>query len=185
MKKVYYLNGMLSKDPYSELNMKTINLIKPIFEKCEVVGVRENYSLEFANKYFSDSKISLYPDALFSWYKYVNDPMKIADGKYYIGMSGAFDKSFSDFDFSKKYICISGSSAIMLAAKNRELAVSKYVDLVNETKKRFKNHNVFLVEVCEGDDFLRDVALKTNTLSRFHEYGATSTLSAFVCVDLS
>lgn len=162
-KKVYYLNGMLSKDPYTELNYKTIELVKPIFEKTEIVSVREQYSYEFAKKHFSNANIKYYPDALFSWYKYVNDGFKIENGKYFIGMSGAFNDSFESFDFSKKYICISGSSSVMLAAKNKEEAVIRYSKLVEQVRKKFKFHEIYLVEVCEGDDFLRDVSIKTNT----------------------
>ena len=161
-KKVYYLNGMLSSDPYSKLNDKTIEIVKPIFDKAEVIGVREKYSFEFAKKYFPDSNIVMYPDALFSWYRYINDDFKVKDGKYVIGMSNAKDDSYYNFDFTKKYICIGGSSSVGLAAKNKKQIISVYSNLVEKVKNEFKEYNVFIIETCEGDSFLRDVSNNTN-----------------------
>ncbi len=162
-KKVYYLNGMLSDDPYSEHNKKTIELIKPIFSKAEVVSVREKYSYKYAEENFSNINLKHYPDALFSWYKYVNDEFKINDGKYIMGMSGATDSSFYEFDFSKPYICISGSSSVGVAASSKEEIIYIYKQLVTEVKEAFPDLNVFLVDVCEGDDFLNDVSKETKT----------------------
>ena len=161
-KKVYYLNGMLSDDPYSEHNDKTIQCIQPIFEKAEVISVRENYSYKYAKSNFKNINLKLYPDALFSWYDVVNDDVKIKNGKYYIGMTGASDDSFYKFDFSQPYICVSGSSSVGLATKNKEEIVESYCKLVNSIKNTFKM-NVYLVEVCEGDDFLNIVSKETNT----------------------
>lgn len=161
-KKVYYLNGMLSDDPYSAHNEKAIECVQPIFEKAEVISVRENYSYDYATKNFKNINLKLYPDALFSWYDFVNDDIKITNGRYYIGMSGATDESFYNFDFTKPYICVSGSSSVGLAAKNEQEVIESYSNLVNNIKQRF-NLNVFLVEVCEGDAFLNKVSEQTNT----------------------
>lgn len=162
-KKVYYLNGMLSDDPYSERNQKTIKLINPIFSKAEVVSVREKYSYQYAKENFSNIKLKHYPDALFSWYKYINDDFKITDGKYIMGMSGATDNSFYDFDFSKPYICISGSSSVGVAASSKKEIIDIYTELVRDVKKEFPDLVVFLVDVCEGDNFLNEVAKNTKT----------------------
>ena len=161
-KKVYYLNGMLSDDPYSKHNEATIKAIQPIFEKCEVVSVRDNYSYKFACENFNNINLKLYPDALFSWYKYINDDYKVLDGKYIIGLSGACDESYKLFDFSEPYICISGSSSVGLSGKSESEIIEIYSLIVNMTKEKFKT-NVFLVEVCEGDKFLNDVSKVTNT----------------------
>lgn len=162
-KKVYFLNGMLSDDPYSPRNEKAIKLINPIFSKSEVVSVRENYSYEFAKENFKDINLKLYPDALFSWYKYVNDGVEINNGRYVVGKSGASDESFYAFDFTKPYICVSGSSSIGLATSSKEKAVEIYSDLVKEIKETFNDYNVYLVDVSEADHFLNEVAKKTNT----------------------
>lgn len=161
-KKVYYLNGMLSDDPYSKTNQKTIDIVQPVFEKAEVVSVRENYSYNYAKKLFKNINLKQYPDALFSWYNYINDDFLIKDGKYVIGMSGASDNSFYEFDFYKPYICISGSSSVGLATSSKKEIIQAYVELVNDVKKTFPEMNIFLVDVCEGDHFLNDVADITN-----------------------
>ena len=98
-KKVYFLNGMFSDDPYTPRNKRTLEIVKPILEQAELVSVREQYSYEYAKREFPNANIKLYPDALFSWYKYINDDFQIKDGKYIAGMSGAFDSSFEQLDF--------------------------------------------------------------------------------------
>lgn len=160
-KKVYYLNGMLSDDPYTDRNMKTIGLVKDVFSKCEVVQVRENESLKYANNYFGNSKIQLRPDALFTWYGYINDGLEINNGRCFMGPSGADNSTFTDYDFTKEYICIAGSSSVSLASKDYNRVVTIYSDLVNELKSIGKD--IYLVEVCEGDYFLREVAQQTKT----------------------
>ncbi|MCI8394331.1 MAG: polysaccharide pyruvyl transferase family protein [Bacilli bacterium] len=161
-KKVYYLNGMLSDDPYFDSNEKTKKIIHNLFKKSEVVAVREEYSYQYALKNFSNINLKQFPDALFSWYDLVNDNINITNGRYVIGMSNATDASFKEFDFTKPYICVSGSSSVGLATKNEREIISIYSSLVNEIKEKF-DMNVFLVEVCEGDAFLREVSKKTKT----------------------
>lgn len=160
-KKVYYLNGMLSDDPYTATNMKTIEIAKELFAKCEVVQIREYESLDYAKKYFSNSHIELRPDALFTWYKYINDGFNINNGRYFMGPSGATDSTFNSYDFTKEYICVAGSSSLSLETKDKDKIVMTYCNLVNKLKTLKKE--IYVVEVCEGDYFLREVAEKTNT----------------------
>ncbi|MDO4889072.1 MAG: polysaccharide pyruvyl transferase family protein [Candidatus Saccharibacteria bacterium] len=158
-KKVYYLNGMLSDDPYSKRNYKTIDIVAPIFERAEVVGVRERFSLEYAKENFPKANIQYYPDALFSWYDLINDGFEVKNGKYFAGVNGATDEAYNELDFSEKYILVSGSSSVMLAADGDiKRIVSIYSKLTNELKEAFPEHKVYLVEVCEGDRFLRKVS---------------------------
>ena len=133
-----------------------------MFDKCEAVCVREDYSYEYAKEQFPNCKLKKYPDALFTWYEYINDGFVVPDGKYVMGMSGAFNNSFKNFDFTKPYICISGSSAVGKASSDEETIISTYEKLVNKVKASFKQ-NVYLVEVCEGDHFLVEVGKRTNT----------------------
>lgn len=160
-KKVYYLNGMLSDDPYTERNMRTVEIAKEIFEKCDLVQIREYKSFEYANTFFEKANIELRPDALFTWYKYINDGFPILNGKYFMGPSGAFDSTFDKFDFTQDYICVAGSSSLSLATKDNKKIVAIYSQLVNSLKNL--NKEIYLVEVCEGDYFLREVASRTNT----------------------
>lgn len=161
-KKVYFLNGMLSDDPYSLPNQKTIQLVNDIFQKSTVIGVREFYSYKYAEKNFPNINLKYFPDALFSWYDIVNDGFDIPDGKYILGMSNATNDSFNNFDFTKPYVCISGSSSAGLATKDETKLVNTYIKLVEKVKHKMKL-NTYLVEVCEGDEFLRKVSEKTNT----------------------
>lgn len=161
-KKVFYMNGMLSDDPFTERNQEVVSLVKPIFENVNIVGVREAYSEKFAHENFPNANVKFYPDALFTWYDYINDDFTISNGRYVMGMSGADNKSFIDFDFTKPYICVSGSSSIGKATNDINKAIDIYSHLVNSLKNRLEQ-SVFLVEVCEGDSFLREVSRKTNT----------------------
>lgn len=161
-KKVYYLNGMLSDDPYTEHNDKTIDVVRKVFEKTEIIQIREYESLAYAKKYFEKCNIQLKPDALFSWYDFVNDSCKIENGRYFMGPSGANDSTFTNYDFGKPYICVAGSSSVGLATRNKSYIVETYTKLVNQIKKAF-DFDVYLVEVCEGDHFLRDVSKETGT----------------------
>ena len=161
-KKVYYLNGMLSDDPYSAHNEKTIEAITPVFQKASVIGVREHYSYKYAEQNFPNINLKFYPDALFSWYDFVNDGFDIPDGKYVVGMSNATNASFKEFDFTKPYVCISGSSSVGLATKDESVTIKAYTKLVKRVKEKLKM-NVYLVEVCEGDEFLKEVSKNTNT----------------------
>lgn len=162
-KKVYYLNGMLSNDPYSEQNKEVIEIAQQVFEKCEVVSVREFYSKKYAEENFKNINLKYHPDALFSWYDYINDDFKINNGRYIMGMSGAYDDSFYKFDFTQPYICISGSSSVGTATNDKDKIINTYTQLVSEVKKEFNKYNVFLVDVCEGDNFLHKVSKNTDT----------------------
>lgn len=130
-KKVFYMNGMLSDDPFTERNQEVVSLVKPIFENANIVGVREAYSEKFAHENFPNANVKFYPDALFTWYDYINDDFTISNGRYVMGMSGADNKSFIDFDFTKPYICVSGSSSIGKATNDINKAIDIYSHLVN------------------------------------------------------
>lgn len=69
------MNGMLSDDPFTERNQEVVSLVKPIFENANIVGVREAYSEKFAHENFPNANIKFYPDALFTWYDYINDDL--------------------------------------------------------------------------------------------------------------
>ena len=162
-KKVFYLNGMLSDDPHSNHNQKTIDAMQKVFKSCDEVCVREYESLKYAYKYFPGIKVKLFPDALFTWYDVINDAHRVENGRYYIPHSKECDEAYYNYDFTKPYACISGSSAIMEGCnENIELAIQAYAKLVEMAKKKLKM-NIFLVHVDEGDEFLNKVSEITNT----------------------
>ncbi|MFR8088778.1 MAG: polysaccharide pyruvyl transferase family protein [Lachnospirales bacterium] len=160
-KKVYFLNSMFSASPNCDPNFKTIELMKSLFENIDVVSVREEQSYIFAKMYFPAANIQKCPDALFSWWDYINDDYRVTNGRYSIGHSGADDESFYAFDFTKPYICISGSSSSEIT-KDYLKSIDQYCKLVKGIKKTF-NINVFIVVPDEIDNFLLDVAKKTST----------------------
>ena len=163
-KKVFFLNSMLSDDPYSQHNEATVNLANAIFCKATMLGVRENLSFEYAKRYFPQANTQLFPDALFTWYDIINDDFTIKNGKYFTSIKGATNQSFNELDFTQKYILISGSSSALTAAKNNtSVVVSAYQQLTNATREAFPEHKVFLIQVCEGDLFLNEVGERTKT----------------------
>lgn len=159
-KKVFYMNGMFSEKPGEELNRETISHYRRLFESIDFVGVREYRSLAFAEKFFPDARIKLYPDALFTWHKHINDGHKITNGKYYVGFSQATDASFGEYDFSVPYVCISGSS-LYKGARNENDVIEHYVKLINAIKKEIEC-NIYIVEACDGDECLREVGQQCN-----------------------
>ena len=160
-KKVFFMNAMFSKGNDDELNMETVDAVKSIFESIDYVGVREKWSLEMGKKLFPKANIHLYPDALFSWYGYINDGFNIVDGKYFIGFSGATDETFNDYRFDKPYICLSGSSS-RNTQKDLRYTIEQYTKLINKLKT-ISGYNVYIVIPCSGDDFLIEVSKTTNT----------------------
>lgn len=160
-KKVYFMNAMFSDMPGSIRNQKTLNLVNNVLSKCEVVVTRESTSFEYVKKNLPNINPVLIPDALFSWYKLINDEHKVENGKYYIAHSAECDESYYNQDFTDPYILISGSSSPLIG-RNPSEAVNSYCNLVKKVKSVYKG-NVYLIQVCEGDSFLQEVSKNTNT----------------------
>lgn len=158
-KKVYFVNAMLSDDPYSPHNDEFVNLTNKVLSKADYVSVRDPWSLKYAQQYFPDVKTDLIPDALFTWYPLVNDSHVIDNGVYYMGHSLECDAYYQDLDFTRPYICISGSSARSIS-NDRAKTIDAYSELAEKVKDSL-GCNVFLVDVCEGDDFLIEIGKKT------------------------
>lgn len=160
-KKVYFMNAMFSDMPNSPRNQKTLDIVDELFSRCEVVVARESISYDYVKLNLPSVKPILKPDALFTWYNLINDGHQVENGKYYLAHSAEKDESYFNQDFTKPYILVSGSSSPVIES-NREKAVTAYSNLVKEIKQSYTG-NVFLIQVCEGDDFLNDVANVTNT----------------------
>lgn len=160
-KKVYFLNAMFSDDTTTARNYKMLDVMNRVLSKCTVVSVREKSSSNYAQKYLPDVKPIIIPDALFSWYPLINDSHRVTNGKYYIPHVEERDELYEILDFTKPYICIAGSSS-SLVGEHIETAIPAYIQLTKRVKETF-NCPVFLVEVCEGDSFLRQVSVHTST----------------------
>lgn len=150
-KPIHFVNGMLSFDPDNKCNKSIFEATLTRYLNAKFVSVRDLTSLNYLEKSINSNhnkNFKYIPDALFTWNK-----------KY---LEGSFNKRIDDqnilIDFSSPYICVGGSS---LAAKNQNLAASKYISLVNMLKKL--DIKIILVQTCDGDHFLRRVASETNT----------------------
>ena len=160
-KKVYFMNAMFSDDPHSEHNNKTIEMFYPILKKCSAVYLREQYSMKYCKKYFPEINPVFKPDALFTWQHYMIDDFNVSNGRYFIPFGIESDKKYEEFDFTKPYICLTGSSASKLG-NNLELGIRYYSELVERIKKAIPT-KLYLIEVCTGDSFLYKVGEITNT----------------------
>lgn len=162
-KKVYFMNAMLSDDPNSEHNDRTVELANQIFSKCEIVQVREDVSFAYTKKHFPElENVYLKPDALFTWYPLVNDDFEVKDGKYFMPFGRESDEFYYAFDFSKPYILIAGSSSSRLHSDLND-TIKSYEALTNHIKNSFPSYNVYLIITCGGDDFFYEVGRKTKT----------------------
>lgn len=160
-KKTYLINAMISDCPKTGRNLQTVKTTLEIFAKADAITLRDPLSFRILKEMDTEScvKFEFIPDALFSWRKYFESgqfsPPVIGDS---IIPWPEEDQYFGKFDFSKPYICISGSSS---AAWTPKEAVGGYIELVKKIKTL--GYNVFLVPTCSGDKFLEDVAEATKT----------------------
>lgn len=161
-KKVYFTNAMLSDSPTSAHNDNALQCAYNVLKKCELVTVREKYSYEYAKKYMPELNPVIIPDALFTWYNRINDGFKVENGRYFMDHRLESDEAYENLDFTKPYICISGSS-VSGAYSDKKPIIDRFIYLVKETKKKFPGFSVYIVETCEGDAFILDVAKETNT----------------------
>ncbi|HRF68408.1 MAG TPA: polysaccharide pyruvyl transferase family protein [Muribaculum sp.] len=159
-KKVFFMNAMFSDRPNNTRNEKTLALVNEILGKAELVVARENISFNYVKEHLPDVKPVLIPDALFSWYNLVNDSHVIDNGKYYLSHDAECDEAYYNLDFTEPYILISGSSSAKITI-DEEQAISSYSSLVKELRANY-NGNIFLIQVCEGDTFLKEVSKKTS-----------------------
>lgn len=158
-KKVYFLNAMFSDDPYSKHNDEVVKLTNRVLSKADFVSVREPESFEYAKRNLPDVNVRLVPDALFTWYPLVNDGHVVENGRYYMGHSTECDDYYDQLDFTKPYICVSGSSAPPVTGDSKRTKMM-FCKLVDALKAKI-GLNVFLVNACEGDAFLEDVGKET------------------------
>lgn len=160
-KKVFFMNAMFSDDPNSERNTETLELMNDLLAKCEIVVAREYMSMDYVHKYLPKANPVFYPDALFSWYDMINDGHEVKNLKYYIAHKAECDEFYYNFTFDKPYALIAASSAGIISS-DMEVPIQAYMNLVKKTKKRL-GVSVYLIQVCEGDEFLVEVGRRTNT----------------------
>jgi len=157
-KKTYCVNLMLSDCPKDGRNDYTIKQTIDIFNKCDLVSLRDPQSCDYAHEVMSFSKFSYVPDALFSWGKYKMIFPIVKQYPYSFIPFPEKEEYWKSFNFIDPYICVSGSSS---AAWDQGAAIRSYKQLVMSLKKI--RINVFVVPTCNGDRFLYEVAKQTNT----------------------
>jgi polysaccharide pyruvyl transferase WcaK-like protein len=150
-KPVFYVNAIVSECPTYGINDTTVVYAKSTLSKCKSIAVRDIQSHQLAKELFPDINVEYYPDALFTWFKLIDEDCNILEQSDFI--IGHPEKEFGKWDFSRPYICIGGSS---LAAHYKKEAIKHYKILVNTLKKT--NTNIYLVQTCNGDSFLNDVS---------------------------
>lgn len=154
-KKVFLLNSMFSDCPKTGCNTILRNEFKNILGECTRITARDPMSYRYFKENIGDN-VEYVPDALFTWSScFDNHTDKLLKIPYGGIPWPEYEKRYEDFDFSKPYICLSGSS---LAAWTPREAIVQYQKLAQELKKRYK---VFVVPTCSGDYFLEEVANKT------------------------
>ncbi len=159
-KKVFFMNAMFSDRPDNERNPKTLSLVNDILSKAEVVVARENVSFQYVKKNLPSVNPVLIPDALFTWYDLINDNHIIENGKYYLAHDAECDEAYSNLDFTKPYILVSGSSSSKIGEHLKE-TIETYCSLIRGLQAKYA-HSIFLIQVCEGDEFLNEVSRITN-----------------------
>ncbi len=161
-KKTYYVNAMASENPITEFNQKEFEDIKLHAKYCDLFLLRDLDSLEYLKSKTFSNNILFCPDSLYTWVKYINQGLTSPQiGDTII----PFPDDVSDygvFDFSKPYLCVSGSSYLTVVGGDIYKKIkSNYVKLVNKLKTL--GINVILVESCSTDNFLYDIGKETNT----------------------
>lgn len=157
-KKTYYLNGMISECPLTQTNHNTASQMIDAFKNCNAISVRDKHSYRLLKKISPDLNCTYIPDALFSWkYKFLDKNNLPENGDFFPWPD--YDRYLKSFDFTKPYICVSGSSAAKFSSE--KTAVTGYVALVNHLKQF--GLPLYLVPTCNGDRFLKKVSLITKT----------------------
>lgn len=155
-KKAYYVNGMISDSPVSSRNTKTAADMVKVFELCDGISVRDKTSYTLLKEMGPQLNCTYIPDALFSWSHFFENRAFLPTSNTIKTTTGTFT---GNFDFSKPYICISGSSAAAKVHDKTDI-IKGYIDLVNKLKET--NVQLYLVPTCSGDFFLHKVGEKTN-----------------------
>lgn len=160
-KKVFFVNAMFSDCPATGRNENIVLLTREILSKCNVLTVRDPVSYRYAKEVIGLEKCRYIPDALFSWSKYYHEKSWIRNIRDILPFGFESDKELTSSDMvSHEYICVSGSSA---AAWNQSEATERYTELMEALKKKL-HCAIYIVATCSGDDFLEEVARRTNTI---------------------
>ena len=164
-KKVFVLNAMLSLDPIqpeAPISLLWMEKFCETLSKIDGVFFRDFESLRLYKNYLPTAvNAQFVPDALFSW------PLEKEENRCHRSTGQTYLKTIpfneeTDIMFQiqlekKDYILVSGSS---LAAWDQHKAKDRYSALLRAIIERFDDYDVLLLESCDGDHFLRSIALE-------------------------
>jgi len=155
-KKTFYVNAMFSDCPKSGRNLNILSQAIDVLSQCTLVAARDLDSFNYLNQFEHNIKFQHVPDALFSWTKYENYICNVLKYPLALPSFPEYDEYWNNFDFSKPYICVSGSSS---AAWTQMEAQEGYTKLIQALKTL--DYKLFIVPTCSGDRFLYNVAEQT------------------------
>lgn len=154
-KRLFWLNGMISAAPDSQVNAETVEVARGELAGA-VIAVRDPLSLETAQHLLPGMVEAWFPDALFTWSHLFAPQAPLAyDASRLIAWfdrTGTARPACTD----RPYIVLSGSSQ---SARDQARAADCYTALARALGAL--GMPVLLVETCVGDVFLRRVARRT------------------------
>lgn len=154
-RRIFYINGMISKAPVGEVNLATARAAAETLGQA-LFAVRDHQSVEVAAELMPGIRPVFFADALFGWRRHFGeDALSRHDAARIQSM---FDRTGTEMPgvLQAPYVAISGSSQ---AAKNPGSATRSYTALANALKGL--GVPLLLVATCSGDRFLAEVAKRT------------------------
>lgn len=154
-KPVHYVNGMISRDPGTAVNVETAATVSRVMADARFC-VRDRHSLDVARELLTGIAPAYAPDALFGWSGLFHDVATLPFDQS--RLTPAFDRTGTAMPAvcAGPYIAISGSS---MSARNPALATERYTALAEALKAI--GMPILLVATCIGDIFLTEVARRT------------------------
>jgi len=161
----YILNAMFTAFADEPLNTELVNQAMPILEQAEVFATRDFQSMQIIQQYSNERvNVTFIPDALFSWYSVFDEHKTIfnnmiANSRFILPFVDN-NSFYSDLDFSHPYALFSGNS---FASWHYDQALNSFVKLAAALKNQAEKLGIhlYLIETCNGDAVLRQVALIT------------------------
>lgn len=156
-KPVYLLNAMVTSCPYNGEDETLIRKAIPLLKYCKIVALRESYSYEYVASLVGEENIRLIPDALFTWGPRIRYCAKAVRQEPRLCIAHPDNLQNNNFSFERPYICVSGSSS---AWRYKDKIQDQFANLINALKSI--SLEIFCIETCDGDSFLREVAKRCN-----------------------
>lgn len=154
-KRAYLLNAMVAPCPYDGPDPRVLERSVPLLRHCDRVVCREQASFAFVKSIAGDANLACLPDALFSWgerFRAAAAAVKALPQLCW-GFRSRIDAR--RLDLSAPYVCISGSSSAWRAGGSASDGLARLAAAVGKLGVR-----VILVETCDGDAYLREVAVR-------------------------